>query len=324
MLVGRIFLTRIAAIGMIVALTTLWPDNKAVGEVLRVGKSNSSVFAYVPLDVGVEKGFFAKQGLDVQIIHFGRAPLLEMALTSDDVDIGLSSGVEMALIAKNLPVKAVGAVLGAPVEVTITVDPKGPIKSVADLKGRSVAVSQIASLTGWLVGQLSIQQGWGQDGIRRATIGSPEGYWAALATQQIDGASVDLSSALQAERMGRGKILIVDGDLVKTFHANVIFATNKLIAEKPETVRAFLKGWYETTAFMRAHKDETIVLAKQIQNVDADIASSTYDIVMKELSGDGKFNPKALDVLAESFVDMGVLNAKPDMSRFITEEFLPH
>ena len=69
--------------------------------------------------------------------------------------------------------------------------------------------------------------------------------------------------------------------------------------------------------------DETVALAKQVQNVDADITSSTYDIVMKELSGDGKFNPKALDVLAESFVDMGVLNAKPDMSRFVTEEFLP-
>lgn len=313
---------RLAMVVLIAALI-IGPSRNVAAEALRVGKSNTNVFAYMPLDVGVAKGFFAKHGLDIEIIHFGRAPLLEMALTSNDVDIGLSSGVEMALIAKNLPVKAVGAILGAPVEVTITVDPKGPIKTIADLKGRSVAVSQIASLTGWLVGQLSIQQGWGQDGIRRATIGSPEGYWAALATRQIDGASVDLSSALQAERMGRGRVLVVDGEIVKTFESNVTFATDKLIAQKPDTVRGFLAGWYETVAFMRAHKDETVAIAKQVQNVDADIAAATYDIVMKEMSDDGRFNPKALDVLAQSFVDLGLLGAKPDMKQFATGEFLP-
>ncbi len=44
---------------------------------------------------------------------------------------------------------------------------------------------------------------------------------------------------------------------------------------------------------------------------------------MPIFSGNGRFNPKALDVLAESFVELKLLPAKPDMSKLYTEAFLP-
>ena len=37
----------------------------------------------------------------------------------------------------------------------------------------------------------------------------------------------------------------------------------------------------------------------------------------------GRFDAKALDVLARSFVEMGALAEKPDMSKLYTEAFLP-
>jgi len=37
----------------------------------------------------------------------------------------------------------------------------------------------------------------------------------------------------------------------------------------------------------------------------------------------GKYNPKALEVLRRSYVEMGILPAEPDMSRLVTEKFLP-
>ena len=44
----------------------------------------------------------------------------------------------------------------------------------------------------------------------------------------------------------------------------MIFATDKLIAGKPAAVRGFLKGWFETIAFMRANKAETVEIAKEV------------------------------------------------------------
>ena len=41
-------------------------------------------------------------------------------------------------------------------------------------------------------------------------------------------------------------------------------------------------------------------------------------------SDTGRFDPKALAVLARSFVQMGQLPAEPDMSKLYTEKFLPN
>jgi hypothetical protein len=41
------------------------------------------------------------------------------------------------------------------------------------------------------------------------------------------------------------------------------------------------------------------------------------------MSLDGRFNPKALDLLADSFVAMKLLPSKPDMATLLTEAYLP-
>jgi hypothetical protein len=53
------------------------------------------------------------------------------------------------------------------------------------------------------------------------------------------------------------------------------------------------------------------------------VAAAIYDDTMPTMSLDGRFNPKALDVLANSFVDTKLLPAKPDMSALLTEAYLP-
>jgi ABC-type nitrate/sulfonate/bicarbonate transport system substrate-binding protein len=128
---------------------------------------------------------------------------------------------------------------------------------------------------------------------------------------------------LRAEQGGEGKILLFFGDLVQDFHIHVIFATDKLIASRPGALRAFLKGWFESVAFMRANKAKAIETAMAVLDVDRDIAQRNYDVLMPTLSDDGRFNPKALAALSRSFVDLKFLPAEPDMSRLATEEFLP-
>jgi ABC-type nitrate/sulfonate/bicarbonate transport system substrate-binding protein len=107
------------------------------------------------------------------------------------------------------------------------------------------------------------------------------------------------------------------------FIVHVIYATDKLIATRPEAIRAFLKGWFETIAFMRKNKAETVAIAKDVIDKDEDIVSRTYDEVMPMYSDDGRFKSSALKVLAKSFVELNTLPAEPDMSKLYTEAFLP-
>jgi ABC-type nitrate/sulfonate/bicarbonate transport system substrate-binding protein len=110
---------------------------------------------------------------------------------------------------------------------------------------------------------------------------------------------------------------------LKDFHNHVIFGTNRIIAEKPDAVRAFLKGWFETIAFMRKNKTEAVTIAADVTKISEAIVSRTYDEVISMFSDTGKFDPRALVTLSKSFVELKVLPDEPDMSNLYTEAFLP-
>jgi NitT/TauT family transport system substrate-binding protein len=294
---------------------------EASAETLRVGKAFPSAFGFVPIDVGVQEGIFKKQGLEIEITSLGGAPALIQAITAGSIDIGLESGTDLGMIPKGFPVKGVGATMGPPLEITITVAPDNAMKTVADLKGKRVAVSQKGALTGWLVSELSRRMGWGPDGIEPVPSGNTG--LTAVTSHSLDGFTIDISTAEQLQRKGRARLFLKFGDYIKDFEAYVVTASDTLISTHPDTLRRFLKGYYETIAFMRDNKAKTVAIAAEVQHVDPDIAASTYDVMMGAFSKDGRFEPAALRVLGRSFVELDLLPKEPEMSTLLTVEFLP-
>jgi len=292
-------------------------------EPLKVGKSVPQAFGFVPLDIGVRNGIFEKNGVEVEILNFGGAPRLNEALTAGSVDIGLHSGADMVLILKGMPTMAVAAMAGPPVELTILAGVGSGIEKPADLKGKKLAVSSITSLTGWLAAEFSRLEGWGPKGIELVQTGQLSASVAALAVHNIDAISIDVSTALFMERQGKGKLVVKYGDYITDFHQYVISATNRLIAERPNAVRAFLKGWFETIGFMSANKNKAIAIAADVQHVDPDIAAETYGVMMPTFSRDGRFQPKALATLRRSFVELGLVDTEPEMAKLYSEAYLP-
>ena len=88
-------------------------------------------------------------------------------------------------------------------------------------------------------------------------------------------------------------------------------------------MRAFLAGWFETIAYMQGHRAETIAIVQRSAGVSHALATRDYDELSGMFNRTGNFNPKALEVLSRSFVEMGTLPQEPDMKTLVTEEFLP-
>ena len=311
------------AIGVSLPLGLLAAVPAGAADKLRVGKAVPEAFSFVPLDIGMRKGLFQKYGVEAESIAFAGDARMQQAMASDGIDLALGSGPAMAFIVKGSPIRAIAAMAGPPLLLTLIVRNDDTVRSIADLKGKRVSVSTVGSLTHWLVSETSRQQGWGPEGIVVTPMGATQPQIAALKRREIDGMVTDMSTALTLERSGDVRILMRFGQLVKDFHIHVIFATNKVIAEKPEALRGFLKGWFDTIAFMRGNKAETVDIAKDVIGKDADITAHTYDELMPMFSDTGRFDPKALAVLRRSFVEMTTLPAEPDMSTLTTEAFLP-
>ncbi|MFL5107642.1 MAG: ABC transporter substrate-binding protein [Xanthobacteraceae bacterium] len=293
----------------------------AAAEKLRVGKAVPEAFSFVPVDLGMKQGIFAKQGLEIESIAFAGDARMQQAMASDSLDIALGSGPAMAFIAKGAPIKGVAAMAGPPLLLAIVVRPDGP-KTVADLKGKTVSVSTAGSLTYWLVSETSRRQGWGPNGINIAPMGAMPGQIAALKRGDIQGAIMDIGNAFDLEKRGEGRVLVRFID-IDDFHIHIIFATNKLIAERGDAIRKFLAGWFDTIAFMRKNKAETVKIAAEVTGKDEDINGRVYDELMPMFSDTGKFDAAALETLRKSYVELKLLPSEPDMSQLYTEAFLP-
>src|SRR6202043_3461291 len=155
---------RLAAIGALLLLGVLTAASAGAADKLRVGKAVPEAFSFVPLDIGMRKGFFQKYGIEAESIAFAGDAKLQQAMASDSIDVALGSGPAMAFIVKGSPVKAVAAMAGPPLLMAIVVRPDGA-KTVAELKGRKISVSTAGSLPYWLVSETSRRQGWGPKGM---------------------------------------------------------------------------------------------------------------------------------------------------------------
>ncbi len=171
--------------------------------------------------------------------------------------------------------------------------------------------------------EVSRQHGWGFDGFTQVPIGENSARIAALKSGAVDACVVDIGSALNFVDRGDGRILMRFGDVVQHFIMHVIFATDTAIAQKPATLTAFLQGWFETIAFMRANKAKSVAIAMTVMGTDETTTSGIYDELMPMFTNNGHFDPEALAVLSRSFVEMKTLPDEPDMSKLYTEAFLP-
>jgi len=318
---GLVSLTLYCFVSLISALLAL--PVPAGADTLRIGKAGRTAFSFVPTDVGVQTGIFKNNGLDIDVASFGGDAKVQQAMAADSIDIGLGSGPGLAFIVKGSPVKGVAAMAGPPLIFALIVRNDGSVNSVDDLKRRTIGISTVGSITSWIADEVARQNGWGHDGITQVPIGDDGARVAAVKSKSLDAAIVNLAVALNYADHGDGRIILRFGDLVKHFHTHVIFATDKVIAERPDQVRRFLKGWFDAIAFMRSHKDETVKIAMPVMDTDARLTSEIYDELMPMFTDNGYFDPEALAVLRRSFVESTTLPQEPDMSKLVTEALLP-
>jgi NitT/TauT family transport system substrate-binding protein len=290
---------------------------------LRVGKAVQVGWTFTICEVAAEEGIFAKYGIDAEIIPFAGEAKLMQGFAANAVDVGVGSGPGMAFNAKGSPTIAIAAYATDPRNIAVVVLPDSAIKSVADLKGKSLSVSSVGSLTEWLVKRLAVQEGWGSEGVKPVAVSSGAPQVAALKTHQVDAMMTSTEQGYAFEETGQGRIIVTMDKYAPVFIAHVVEAQKSLVAAKPDLVDRFLKAYFATIAFIKTHKDVDVAIASNVLGSSRAVESRTYDSQVSMLIDDGRFDPAAIEVIKDSFIEMGALTARPSDDQLFTTRFVP-
>ncbi len=290
---------------------------------IRAAKAVGVPWTFTLLDVGIEEGIFTKYGLDVSITDFAGDAKLHQGFIAGSIDVALGSGPSMALGAKSGQAIAVAAFAGAPRNLSIIVLPDSPIKTVAGLKGKLVGATTKGSLTEWLVQRLSQKQGWGVDGIRMAELGAFDATLAALKVKQVDAMVGALEAGYLLEEKHVAKVLTGLEGVAPVFITHVVFARTDLVKGDPALINRFLKGVFASIAFMKTHEDETTKIATRVLHQSPAVMNRTWDYEISMFENDGHFDPKAIAVMQQSFIDMDLSAEKIPADKLYTTRFLP-
>ena len=306
---------------MIIAV--LWSGAALALDQVRLGKAVPNSFAFGAAEVGIEAKIFEQEGLEIQITSFRGDAQMQQALAADSLDVGLGSGPALGFRAKGAPAIGVAAMYGPPANLALVLPVDTPVRSIADLRGKRIGVTTTGSLTDWLVRELSLQQGWGSNGIQILALGHVQARLAAIQRGELDGMVIEAATGYELEDAGKAKNFLLFGDIVKDFYTHVTFATDAVIEKQPDLLRRFLRGWFKTIAFMRANKDFVIASEARTIDVKPAIAAKIYDAQIGGFSNDGAFNPAAIDVIRRSLKELGILPTVPDAKSIYSDRFVP-
>jgi NitT/TauT family transport system substrate-binding protein len=290
---------------------------------IRVGTAQAVSLAFLPIQVGEAAGIWQREGLQVESSALRGDGQVQQALTAGNIDIGLGSGPGLGFLAKGVPAIGIAALAGSPYNMALMVPTDSPIKNAGDLKGKRIGVTTAGSLTDWLTKQIAAKNQWAPTAIATVALGDTKAQVAALKTGEIDGFIAGTELGYDMQEHQQAKILMNFGGIVPHFITHVIYARNDFVSTHPDLVKKFLDGWFRSVAYMRTHRAQTISIAAKYEGVSESSMAQSYDAIMAMMSSNGAWDNAALEEIASSLVDLGILDKKPDPETLITRKFVP-
>jgi ABC-type nitrate/sulfonate/bicarbonate transport system substrate-binding protein len=285
----------------------LSPAAAAEKVTLSMGATNDP--AYLPFFVAIDKGYYKAQGLDVRPVYVGGA-IAATGLISGAIDFSTSTGSAISAIIKGAKLKVVMTLSESPPWKLWVTDPK--IRTLADLKGKSVGIQSRGDLFEMSMRALLIKHGMSGDAVSYVQLGY--GSAQRLAVIRTHSLPAVLLTNLE-ERIARkdhllgGAHMLVDISRVIHSPNNGLAVSDKLLARNPGLVERMLRGTLMAMHYIRNERTGALaILASHAKGVPASVLPGALDETATNFIDDGQASVDAWK--SELAVRSGIVGLK--------------
>lgn len=271
----RLVRMKICSVGTIFVLVGLFSGLvREAGAQTTVRVSYPQVtIALLPIYVGMEKGFYKKEGLEVDYVFTRGFPGVQSVMAGDS-HFATNCAAPMGAIKGG----DIRVVLGAEDSPYMPLYSKKSITTLKALKGKTVATSGIGSVTDTLFRLSAQAKGFKPSDFKIITIGGSGARLTALKAGTIDAGMLANEAGLQGEAMGFHMLL--DTGTLNPVPAQCISTRLSLIKKNPGIVEKFVRATKTAAEFARDNRAEAIAIAKKsLKKLPAEIINRGYDVM---------------------------------------------
>jgi NitT/TauT family transport system substrate-binding protein len=272
-----------------------------------------------PLYLGIDKGFFEEEGLDVEpVVAQGGAAIIP-AVVAGDQEIGFSNVVSLMLgQTQDLPVKIISQGIQAtddPENDTAAIAVKGDsdVQEPADLEGKTIAINTLNNIS-----QLTVTAALDSEGVDTSTINFVEvplpDMVGQLEAGQIDAAGLVEPFVTTGKNAGQRMIIYDRVATEPEMTVATYFTSDSYLEDNPDVVEAFVRAMNRSLEYATENPDEARQAIADYTEIPPDVLA---DVVLPLWQTD--LNQASIENTAQLMVDQGIAESEPDVDALIAD-----
>jgi NitT/TauT family transport system substrate-binding protein len=209
-----------------------------------------------PLYLGMQKGFFAREGLKIEPQPAQGGAAIVPKLVSGEAQIGFSNAISLIIAAsKGLPVRIISQGDQGGDSSGLFVAPNSPIGTAKDLEGKRIAVVTLKNNATLSVSR--IMEKAGADFHKAQFVELPFADMAqAVKSGRVDAAVTIEPFTTLNERAGLRKIARPLEEVAPRITVAPYFTTKRFMDQDPDAVERFVRAMNRSLDYAEAHQDE--------------------------------------------------------------------
>src|SRR5215475_2681931 len=268
--------------------------------------------------MGSKGGFAEKQGLKIEIKQFKGDTLALKALLAGELDSYEGNpGSPMVAASRGADIKLIGCYWPG---LTYAIYSKADIKSPADLKGKTFAISAPGALPDLVARAVLAQNNVAATDVKFTVMGSDADRFKAVTAGIVDAAAASSGFAPVAEKTGV-KMLVHAIEAVPNYVRFCIYSSGKTLDARKDDAARFLAAEMAGFRYALSNRDQTLALTREITLAKPEdpLPAFTYDEVKRysAVDPDMPIPMNKLGWLRDLLVTTGNLTKPIDLDAFV-------
>jgi len=317
-------------LGMALALSACANPNSTeeAGELTRIRLPMGYIpnIQFAPFYVAIEKGYFQDAGIEIEFDYKFETDGVAL-VGAGELPFAIASGEQVLLArAQGLPVVYVAAWYQQ-YPVSVVAKSELGILIPQDLKGRKIGLPGLFGANYVGLRALLHEAGLEESDVTLDAVGFNQVELMAAGQQDIVvGYTANEPIQLRSQEIAVTEIRVAD---YVQLASNGLLASEKVIAEDPELVRAFVGAFLKGLEATIANPEEASMISESyipnFADLDADVQKQVLETSIEQWKAEklGYSDPQAWENMQNVLIDMGLIPEKMDLNKAFTNEFIP-